>query len=78
MEPLYKNVYKDLLNKVSNGFYKQGETIPTELELAELYQVSRPTIRQAVQLLVNDGYLEKRKKEEQSYVLQKYNRNSHR
>ena len=62
MEPLYKNVYKDLLNKVSNGFYKQGETIPTELELAELYQVSRPTIRQAVQLLVNDGYLEKRKK----------------
>lgn len=62
MEPLYKNVHKDLLNKINNGFYKQGETIPTELELAELYQVSRPTIRQAVQLLVNDGYLEKRKK----------------
>lgn len=62
MDPLYKSVYKDLLDKINSNFYKKGETIPTELELAELYQVSRPTIRQAVQLLVNDGHLEKRKK----------------
>ena len=30
--------------------------------LAEIYNVSRPTIRKAVQILVDEGYLEKRKK----------------
>ena len=62
MEAMYRKISKDIYEKINTGVYKQGSTIPTEFELAEMYQVSRPTIRQAVQLLVDDGYLEKRKK----------------
>lgn len=60
--PLYKKIEQDLLNKIKAGTYAENELIPTELELAEEYDVSRPTVRQAVQTLVDAGYLEKRKK----------------
>ena len=34
----------------------------SEHELSDIYRVSRPTIRKAVQILVDAGYLEKKKK----------------
>ena len=61
MSTLYLQIKDDLLKKIKSGEYKQNETIPTELDLAKQYQVSRPTIRHAIQLLVDLGYLEKRK-----------------
>ena len=62
MERLYIAIKDDLLARIEDGTYPVGTIIPTELELAEIYDVSRPTIRQAVQLLVDDGYLEKRRR----------------
>ena len=58
----YLDIKKDLLDKILSGVYQQGSIIPNEYELAEIYNVSRPTIRKAVQILVDEGYLEKRKK----------------
>jgi len=60
--PLHKQIEQDILKKIKSGEYPENETIPTEIELSDVYGVSRPTIRQAVQSLVNEGYLEKRKK----------------
>lgn len=60
--PLHKKIRMDLLEKINSGFYQENDIIPTELELSEKYGVSRPTVRQAVQALVNEGYLERRKK----------------
>lgn len=51
---LYKNIKEDLLNKIKHGHFSNGETIPSENELAQMYSVSRPTIRQALQIL-SDG-----------------------
>ena len=62
MAAMYLKIKKDLLEKINNGTYSNGSIIPTEIELAEFYKVSRPTVRQAIQLLVDDGYLEKRRK----------------
>ena len=59
---LYDQIKDDLLSKIKDGTYPEGQTIPSELELAEMYGVSRPTIRQALQILVRDGYLEKRRR----------------
>lgn len=58
----YDQIKDDLLSKIKDGTYPEGQTIPSELELAEIYGVSRPTIRQALQILVSDGYLEKRRR----------------
>ncbi|EOH91792.1 GntR family transcriptional regulator [Enterococcus pallens] len=60
--PLHKKISEDLLQKIKSGVYPENELIPTEHELVEMYGVSRPTIRHALQSLVNEGYLEKRKK----------------
>ena len=40
--------------------YKEGEEIPSEDKLAETYGVSRPTVRRAIQLLEEEGYVERR------------------
>lgn len=59
---LYDKVREDLLSKIKDGTYPEGQTIPSELELAKIYGVSRPTVRQALQLLADEGYLEKRRR----------------
>ena len=43
----YKQIENDLLEKINLGYYKKGDLIPTELELAATYQVSRVTVRKA-------------------------------
>lgn len=60
--PLHIQIRNDLLEKITQGIYSEDEVIPTEAELTKIYNVSRPTIRQAVQALVDEGYLEKRRK----------------
>ena len=39
---------------------KSGERLPSERDLAEKFQVSRMTLRQAITLLVEEGVLERR------------------
>ncbi|WEV39745.1 GntR family transcriptional regulator [Lactobacillus sp. ESL0681] len=60
--PKYKIIADDLLQKIQTGIYPLGTIIPAETELAQKYQVSRPTVRQAISNLVNQGYLERRRK----------------
>jgi len=60
--PLHKKIELDILSRIKSGEYVENETIPTEMELSDTYGVSRPTVRQAIQSLVNEGYLERRKK----------------
>lgn len=61
-QPLHQQIEIDLRHKIQNGTYPEKQLIPKEVELAQHYQVSRPTIRQAVQALVDQGFLEKRKR----------------
>lgn len=57
MEPLYYKVKNDLEQKISKGVYKKGEFIPSEPELEQYYKVSRTTIRKAINMLVEEGYV---------------------
>lgn len=59
---LHEGIREDLLEKILNNTYKLHEKIPKELDLADQYGVSRPTVRQAIQSLVNEGYLERIKR----------------
>lgn len=55
--PSYKKVYIEIKNNIRNGIYKPGALLPTEPELEKMFSVSRTTVRKAVSLLVDDGYL---------------------
>lgn len=60
--PKYQVIANDLLAKIQTGFYPQNSIIPPEIDLAQKYQVSRPTVRQAISQLVHQGYLERKRK----------------
>ncbi len=55
--PRYMEVYIDLKNDIRNGEYDVGDFLPTEGELEKRYDVSRTTIRKAVQSLIYEGYV---------------------
>lgn len=59
--PHYKIVYETLRKHISQGIYSEGDLLPSENELCTTHKVTRPTIRKALDKLVNDGFIVKRK-----------------
>lgn len=57
MDSLYSKVKEDIEKKITSGVYKPGDFIPAEQELESYYRVSRTTIRKAITMLVDEGYL---------------------
>ncbi len=59
--PLYCQLKKIIIEKIESGEYAPESKIPSEQELSEMYNISRPTVRQAISELTNSGYLYKEK-----------------
>jgi GntR family mannosyl-D-glycerate transport/metabolism transcriptional repressor len=57
--PLYKQIADRIKNEIMVAKLKKDEAIPSENKLADKFQVSRVTIRQAIALLVKDDILYK-------------------
>jgi len=57
---LYKRVADELRAAILAGSYPPGRRLPAERELAEMYNVSRPTVREAVIALELQGLVEVR------------------
>ncbi|QNM04393.1 GntR family transcriptional regulator [Qiania dongpingensis] len=55
--PLYFQLENWLLSEIKKGTYSVGQSIPPENQLKEMFQVSRTTVRQAVNKLVQAGWL---------------------
>ena len=55
--PKYRQLYLILLNKIEEGEWPAHNPIPPERELEEMYNISRTTVRQALSLMVSQGYL---------------------
>lgn len=55
--PLYYQVKSDLIKKIEENVYPVDESLPSELKLMEIYGVSRSTVRQAIECLIHEGYL---------------------
>ena len=55
--PLYIQIASDLKFKINSGEWGVEEQIPTEFDLCSIYDVSRITIRKAIDQLVNEGLL---------------------
>src|SRR6266571_474947 len=59
--PLYFQIAESLTEAIKNGAIAPRERLDNELELAERLGVSRPTVRQAVQRLVQQGLVIRRR-----------------
>jgi GntR family transcriptional regulator len=53
--PAFRQVAAELRGKIAAGEFGHGGRLPSERELVETYRVSRPTIREAVNLLRAEG-----------------------
>ncbi|GFH43138.1 GntR family transcriptional regulator [Lactococcus hodotermopsidis] len=58
-QTLYQKVYNSLKTDLINSKYKAGSLFPTENDLMATFDVSKITVRKAVDLLVEAGYLYK-------------------
>ena len=54
--PFYLQVKEQLFSAIINDF-EIGDKIKNEMELCDIFGISRPTVRQAVKELVNEGFL---------------------
>ncbi|MBM3531376.1 MAG: GntR family transcriptional regulator [Alphaproteobacteria bacterium] len=57
--PLYRRLLASLRDKIRRGEWAVGGHLPTESELSEQYGVSRITVRHALALLEQDGFIRK-------------------
>jgi GntR family transcriptional regulator len=55
--PLYYQMKQAILEAVRDGTLKEGDMIPSELDLCAMHDISRSTIRQTLSELVMEGYL---------------------
>lgn len=56
-EPIYKQIESHIKNLIQSKTLKQGELIPSEKQLSEEFNVTRMTVRSALNNLVKDGYI---------------------
>lgn len=59
--PLYRQLADRLLAAIDAGTYAVNTKIPSEHDLAQSFSIGRPTVRQATDLLVRRGRLERRR-----------------
>ena len=55
---LSEHVSKILIKMIKDKVLKTGEQLPSERELAEQFQVSRASVREALKVMENIGYIE--------------------
>jgi len=53
--PLYLQIHDDLTARIDSGELPPGSRLESEPELARLYAVGRPTVRQAIDVLRREG-----------------------
>jgi len=73
---LYMHIMEDLEHKISSNILKPGDKLPTELELAKLYNVSRTTSQRALAELERKGLID-RKRGKGSFVSSSRSANIH-
>lgn len=55
--PKYLRIKQDLINQIKNGLFAPDEMLPSENKLIEQYNVSRITVRKAMDELTMEGYI---------------------
>src|SRR3954454_4112192 len=59
--PLYHQLEQDLLERITAGEFAPGDALPTEEGICEQYGVSRITVRRALDALIGQGLIIRRR-----------------
>ncbi len=59
-QPRYLQIYQEVLHQIQNQSYLPGDMLPTESELCQKYDVSRPTIARALKRLSDEKLVQRR------------------
>lgn len=59
-QPQYRKLYELLRKHIVNGVYQEGDLLPSENELCAAHEITRPTVRHALETLVKDGLIMKK------------------
>ncbi len=59
--PQYRQVADTLRRRIRNGVYRQGDIIPSLVELEDIFDVSSITVRKALGILADEGWVEGRR-----------------
>lgn len=57
--PQYRKVYETLRKHIEEGLYQEDDILPSENELCAIHSVTRPTVRKALDMLANEGFIKK-------------------
>ncbi|HEO8609090.1 TPA: GntR family transcriptional regulator [Streptococcus suis] len=57
----YNVIAKDVRRKILDGIYKANDQLPFEKDLCEVYEVSKMTVKKALDILVAEGLIIKRR-----------------
>ena len=57
--PVYIQIHNQIRKEIESGKWSVGERIPSERQLSQDFDVSRMTLRQAIQTLVDEGILQR-------------------
>lgn len=58
--PQYRKLYELLRKHIVTGIYEEGSLLPSENELCAVHNMTRPTVRHALDSLVKDGLILKK------------------
>lgn len=55
----YRRLYEQLRKNILDGTYEKGEVLPSENNLCTINNVTRPTVRKALEMLASQGFIKK-------------------
>ena len=58
--PVYHQLSSILRQQIKDGVFSSGKAMPSEMQLSQTYDVSRVTVRRALETLENEGFVVRR------------------
>jgi GntR family transcriptional regulator len=60
-DPIYRQLYDQFVQMILDGVFKDGDALPSLREISSQQRVNHITIAKALQMLVDEGLVEKRR-----------------
>lgn len=60
-DPIYRQLHDKLVELILDGVFREGDALPSIREISSEHRINHITVAKALQMLVDDGVVEKRR-----------------